>query len=151
MRTRVKIAVGVLAFGALVFGFLIVDFFQFPKAIDASKEDPQLLFTFYVQKQPSPSIKVYSASGHVYPFTGTRIVFRFHIGQKDLDDLIASKRLDKEDSLQGGLFAAQDLAELKHPEYYATDRDTTWSSLRSDVRMAVDRDSGIVLYMVRSQ
>jgi len=150
MRTPLKIAVGVFAFGALVFGFLIFGFFQFAKGLDASKEDPQKLFAFYVQKQPSPSIKVYSASGHAYPFTGTCIVFRFHIGQKDLDDLIVSKRLDKRDSIQEHLFAAQDMAELKHPEYYTTDRDTTWSSSRSDVRMAADRDSGIVLYMVFS-
>jgi len=150
MKTSSKIAIGGLICGVIIFGIFVFAFFQAAKGVDASKEDPQKLFGFYVQKQLAPSVKVYSARGHAYPFTGTGIVFRFHIGQSDLDDLIASKLLDKEDSLQEGLFTVQELAELKHPEYYATDKDTTWSSSRSDVRMAVDRSSGNVLYMVFS-
>jgi len=151
MSTRVKITTGAIAVAAVVFGvFVAVSVVHGLKGLDASKEDPQKLFMFYVQKEIPASISVQSAVGHAYPMGGTGIIFRFKIGQKDLDDLIVSKRLDKQDSLQDGLFSTQDLAELKHPEFYTTDRDTTWSSSRSSVRMAVDRESGSALYMVFS-
>jgi hypothetical protein len=72
------------------------------------------------------------------------------MGQKDLDELISSKRLRKTESLQSGLFSDADLSAMKRPEYYSTDTDATWSSSLSGVRMVVDRDSGKVLYMVFS-
>jgi hypothetical protein len=151
MSMRVKITIGSIAVAALVFGvFTVVSIVHELKGLDASKEDPQKLFMFYVKKEIPASVSVQNATGHAYPMGGTGITFRFKIGQKDLDDLIVSKRLNKEDSVQDGLLTALDLAELKHPEYYATDRDTTWSSSQSSVRMAVDRESGIVLYMVFS-
>ena len=141
--------IGPIAVAAIVLGlFVILPIVHALGGLDASKEDPQKLFAFYVMKEIPWSVSVQSAVGHAYPMGGTGITFRFKISQKDLDDLIVSKRLDKDNSLQDGLFPAQDLAAFKHPEYYATDRDTTWSSSRSSIRLVVDRESGIVLYMV---
>jgi hypothetical protein len=81
---------------------------------------------------------------------GTGITFRFQIAEKDLNELIALKHLQKTDELQSGLFSPKQFGEMKHPEFYWTDADTTWSSSRSSVRMAVDKDSNTVLYMVFS-
>lgn len=151
MKVWAKVTVSILGLAAILFAlFGAVILFVGGRVIDASKEDPVKLFRFYVQKQLSPSVQVISAVGRIYPMSGTGIMFRFKINQRDLDDLITSKHLQRVDSIQPGLFAASDLGQLKQPEFYATDKDATWSSALSGVRMAVDREAGFVLYFVVS-
>src|SRR5207302_1928288 len=106
--------IGCLAIVALVV-IAVVLTLRSLQGFDASKEDPYKLYAFYVQKSAPASVKVHSASGRAAPIGGTGICFKLSIGQKDLDDLIKSKRLVKRDSLQDGLFPTQALAELKHP------------------------------------
>ncbi|HXI68802.1 MAG TPA: hypothetical protein VNN22_00435 [Verrucomicrobiae bacterium] len=148
MTKRTKITLGSLAIAGVIFGILvIVSTVQTIKGIDASKEDPQKLFMFYVQRVMPPDISVQSAVGHAN-FGGTDITFRLKITDKGLDGLIASKGLRKEDSLQEHLFPDKDLAAMRQPEFYATDNDMTWSKLGTTVRMVADRDTGIAFYMV---
>src|SRR4051812_24717531 len=101
---------GSFAVVAFFFIFVAIGFFQFFKPLDASKEDPQKLYLFYVQKQMPPSLKVQSAFGRATRMGGTSITFRFQIGQEDLDELISSKHLRKTDGLQTGLFSDADLS-----------------------------------------
>jgi hypothetical protein len=144
MTTRTKIILGGLTIFAV---FVVVSVIQSLKGIDASKEDPQELFMFYVQKPIPPDISVQSAVGHAN-FGGTCITFRLKISGKDLDGLIASKGLQKSDSLQEHLFPDKDLAAMRQPEFYWTDKDMTWSKLGTIVKMAADRDTGAAFYMV---
>jgi len=104
---------------------------------------------FYVQKEIPPKIKVQGASGRAN-FGGTCITFRLSTGQREIDDLIASKHLQRNDSIQTNIFIGVDWSEMKNPEYYGTDADRTWSSLGTTVRMAVDRDNGVAFYTVFS-
>jgi len=150
VRAPAKFALGCLVVGLVLLGLFLAAFLHAAKGFDASKEDPQKLFMGYVQKQMPPTLKIQGAVGRATPMGGTGITFKFELGQRDLDDLISSKHLQKEDSLQPGLFAAADLAAMKRPEFYATDSDSTWTASLSGIRMAVDRDSGRVLYMVFS-
>jgi hypothetical protein len=95
------------------------------------------------------SVKIRSASGGGTPIGGTGVVIKFEINQKDLEDLITSKRLQKTGSMQSGLFSQTELDAMKQPEFYWTDSDTTWRATPpTGIRMAVDRTSGIVLYCV---
>lgn len=151
MKTSAKIALGCLVVGGLFFFLLLAAFFHAANGFDASKEDPRKLYAFYVQKQMPPTLKVHKAIGGGTPFGGTGVAFKFEIGQTNLDELISSKQLQKVDSLQPGLFSETDLDSLKHAEFYATEFDTTWrASPPTSVRMAVDRESGVVLYYVFS-
>jgi hypothetical protein len=148
MTKRTKIILSSSAIVCVVFSiFVVVSLVHAFKGIDASKEDPKKLFMFYVQKPIPPDISVQSAVGHAN-FGGTSITFWLKITSKDLDVLIASKGLRKEDSLQEHLFPDKDLAAMKQPEFYATDKDTTWSKLGTTVRVAADREAGTAFYLV---
>jgi hypothetical protein len=129
---------------AVIF-FMATAFFAF-KGFDASKENPQKLFMFYIQKQVPASVKEVSATGHSFPIGGTGITFRFKIDLADLDRLILAKKLQRSEEP----FQFDDSGDLKQSEFYWTDTDTTWSSSRSSVRMGVDRKSGLVIYEVLS-
>jgi hypothetical protein len=151
MKTGAKIAFGCLGVGFVLFVVVVLAFLYAAKGFDASKEDPRKLYAFYVQQQIPASVKILAATGSATPMGGTGIAFKFEMSLKDLDDLISSKHLEKQTSLQPGLFLDKDIGALKRPEYYTTDKDTTWrASPPTSIRMAVDRESGVVLYYVFS-
>ena len=150
MTKRTKITLTSLATAAAIVGFLVVlSIVHALKGIDASKKDPQKLFMAYVQQPIPAGTSVQSAAGHAN-FGGTDITFRLNITTQNLDQLIASKGLQKREiaALQKNLFLDKDLAVMKHPKFYVTDNDMTWSKLGTMVRMAADRDTGIAFYMV---
>jgi hypothetical protein len=137
---------GVLVIGAIGLGLIAVFFYQAAKGFDASKEDPQKLFMFYVQKNIPTTVKVIKATGNATPMGGTGIRFQFQIGQKEMEDLISIKHLQKTDALS----MHEDLTGMKQPEFYFTDDDTTWSRSRSSVRVIWDRAINKVIYIVLS-
>jgi len=146
MSKRTKIMLGGLV---ILAAFLIASMIQALKGTDASKKDPRELFVHYVQKPIPQGIPVQSAVGHAN-FGGTSITFRLKLAGEDLDELIASKGLRKHASLQKYAFPDQDLAVMRQPEFYLTDKDVTWSRLGTTVMMAADRDAGIAFYKVFS-
>ena len=96
MTKRTKIILSCLVVLAV---FMVVSVFQQLRGFDASKEDPQKLFMFYVRNPIPRDVSVQSAVGHAN-FGGTFIKFRLKLSGKALDDLIAVKQLRSADSLQ---------------------------------------------------
>jgi len=146
MTKRTKIILSCLFVLAV---FMVVSVFQQLRGFDASKKDPQKLFMFYVRNPIPRDVSVQSAVGHAN-FGGTFIKFRLKLSGKALDDLIAAKQLRSTDSLQPYLLSTNELSELKRPEFYWTDSDKTWSELGKVVKVAADRELGIMFYMVFS-
>lgn len=148
VKTPTKSVLVGLGIGALLFVVFLAAFFRAAKGFKASEQDPRKLYAFYVQKQIPPSVRIHGAFGGFTPIDGTQISFKFEIGQKDLEELISSKHLQTTNAAPWDLFPTADLEAMKTPEFYLSDSDTTWRQQASRVRMAVDRASGIVLYVV---
>jgi hypothetical protein len=146
MKTGAKLALGCFGVTALGICLLVALIIFAARGFDASKKDPRELFMSYVAKRIPASVTVQGAVGQVRPLTGMGITFRFTIGQKDLDDLIAAKRLQKTEPFE---LTADESPVLKHPEFYRADRDPDWSGA-SGIRLVVDRDAGIAFYSVFS-
>ena len=148
MTTRSKIRLGCLT-TVIVFVAMAIEGFLYLKGFDASKEDPRKLYMFYVQKQIPTNVIVESAVGHSN-FGGTFIKFRLKVSGTAVDDLIKAKRLHVSDFPDTHLLRTNELAELKRPEFYWTNKDTTWSKIGRIVQMVTDRDRGLVYYIVFS-
>jgi hypothetical protein len=146
MKTRAKLALGCFGITALCICVVVAVITFAARGFDASKKDPRELFKLYVQKQIPATVTVHSAVGQVRPLTGMGITFRLTISQKDLDDFIAAKRLEKTEPF---VLPAEESAVLKHPEFYRADRDPDWSGA-SGIRLVVDREAGIAFYSVFS-
>lgn len=145
MTKPLKITLWVLGcFGAIVVAFMVIVFIHVFVGIDASKEDPTELFRVYVAKDPPASVVVQSAAGRA-KYSGTAITFRFRISAKDLDALVAGKKLVKTDS-----WGIADISDLKSPEFYSTDLDMTWSTIPTSASVAFDRVDGLAVYSVFS-
>lgn len=132
--------------GTIGLSLVAILFYRDAKGFDASKEDPHKLFMFYIRKNIPATVKLIKATGNATPIGGTGIRFQFEIGEKEMEDLISAKHLQKTDASS----IREDLTGMKQPEFYFTDEDTTWSSSRCSVRVIWDRAANHVIYWVLS-